>query len=357
MSAARRARFRRGRLLALAGGALFLSGGCAELLGIDGEPSCVGHTCSPDDEDAGGGRDNADDPTGGRQHSSGGSRGPGGTSGTGGKGGDAATSGGSDLGGGGAGCSGCGCEDGTCPSDCTVEQDADCRPLGVTCEAAEQCESGRCSDGVCCDRRCTGLCESCDQEGLEGYCSANDFSADGANCGSCNNVCLYGVCDRSTCAETVLGVATATGQGREYPPHEIRCAPIQLEQRIDMRVLGVHSTLAGVRFKLALFDTNNDDEADLPVELVREVVVSSVQGRSHGDIGVTQLEPGKYFICILADQWYQATDPGDATFRLMAQATRVTPYDEGYSDEFSPPTEIVPKGYVPDLYAVGFPLE
>ncbi|HEY2749022.1 MAG TPA: hypothetical protein VGL86_30585 [Polyangia bacterium] len=42
---------------------------------------------------------------------------------------------------------------------------------GVACMAGTDCISGNCADGFCCDTPCTGVCESCNQGGLEGVCS------------------------------------------------------------------------------------------------------------------------------------------------------------------------------------------
>jgi hypothetical protein len=43
---------------------------------------------------------------------------------------------------------------------------------GLTCSAGTQCTSGFCVDGVCCDTRCDGQCESCKQTGYVGTCKA-----------------------------------------------------------------------------------------------------------------------------------------------------------------------------------------
>lgn len=43
--------------------------------------------------------------------------------------------------------------------------------LGGACQAATDCMSGNCADGVCCDTPCTGVCESCNQTGSPGVCT------------------------------------------------------------------------------------------------------------------------------------------------------------------------------------------
>ncbi|MDP2272812.1 MAG: hypothetical protein Q8N23_27475 [Archangium sp.] len=42
--------------------------------------------------------------------------------------------------------------------------------LGVVCNDALDCESGRCVDGRCCNSECASACDFCDLPGLEGQC-------------------------------------------------------------------------------------------------------------------------------------------------------------------------------------------
>ena len=42
--------------------------------------------------------------------------------------------------------------------------------LGMACTAAADCESGSCSDGVCCNVPCAGACVRCDQAASPGQC-------------------------------------------------------------------------------------------------------------------------------------------------------------------------------------------
>lgn len=42
---------------------------------------------------------------------------------------------------------------------------------GVPCQSNDTCITGFCVDGVCCDTRCDGTCESCSLTGTEGTCS------------------------------------------------------------------------------------------------------------------------------------------------------------------------------------------
>ena len=67
--------------------------------------------------------------------------------------------------------------------------------LGVDCRAAADCESGACVDGVCCDRACAGICESCATAGKIGTCSPVIDEADPDSCGAAGQVCV----DRGRC--------------------------------------------------------------------------------------------------------------------------------------------------------------
>jgi hypothetical protein len=75
------------------------------------------------------------------------------------------------------------CENGACRGSCV--RDADCVPPNVcllgrcglrgegqTCTAGEQCQSGFCVDGVCCENACTGRCQFCASPNARGKCMA-----------------------------------------------------------------------------------------------------------------------------------------------------------------------------------------
>ena len=73
------------------------------------------------------------------------------------------------------------CASGRCLEGCA--SDADClgRPCvsgscgkrlnAARCKRDDECESGFCADGVCCNEACTGSCTSCNQRGSEGSCA------------------------------------------------------------------------------------------------------------------------------------------------------------------------------------------
>lgn len=57
--------------------------------------------------------------------------------------------------------------DGDCiaPSRCGADGRCGKSGKGVTCQSNDQCQSGHCSDKVCCDTACGGICESCNGAG------------------------------------------------------------------------------------------------------------------------------------------------------------------------------------------------
>lgn len=67
---------------------------------------------------------------------------------------------------------------------------------GGACSTDDECGSGFCVEGLCCDMACEGDCQTCRQSGREGYCTP--FS-DGTECDdgdlcSLQQGCLAGVC-------------------------------------------------------------------------------------------------------------------------------------------------------------------
>jgi len=64
------------------------------------------------------------------------------------------------------------CRDpGDCQAPWTACVDGLCRkPLGTACLSDNECDRGFCVDGLCCDARCGGTCERCNDPGAPGNC-------------------------------------------------------------------------------------------------------------------------------------------------------------------------------------------
>jgi MYXO-CTERM domain-containing protein len=58
------------------------------------------------------------------------------------------------------------CSDGACDGNGACAAD-----LGQVCTMGDECLSGSCVDGVCCNNACDGVCEQCDASGDEGTCT------------------------------------------------------------------------------------------------------------------------------------------------------------------------------------------
>jgi MYXO-CTERM domain-containing protein len=120
---------------------------------------------------------------------------------------------------------GCDAEGITCAGPCKA--DSDCMTgqycsasmcvaklgNGSPCGGSNQCTNGHCVDGVCCDGACTGQCQSCDQAGSVGTCTAvpgtpRDGRPACAGSGACGGYC-DGM-DGTTCvlpdANTTCGI-------------------------------------------------------------------------------------------------------------------------------------------------------
>lgn len=102
---------------------------------------------------------------------------------------------------------------------------------GLICTIDAQCASGHCVDGVCCDGKCDGQCESCREQGTVGTCEAIKGAplaprtacggsgpckgqCDGSNRASCSYPDATLVCSAASCASgkvTTASVCNAAG--------------------------------------------------------------------------------------------------------------------------------------------------
>lgn len=127
---------------------------------------------------------------------------------------------------------GCGSVCGTCAAteDC-VEGHCMVQP-GALCNSADECLSGFCVDGVCCDTACAGLCQACNVPGMTGTCGPVQLGMDPANecnpgacngSGACqdatgtactqNGSCVSGFCVDGVCCDTICNGLCAQCNG------------------------------------------------------------------------------------------------------------------------------------------------
>jgi hypothetical protein len=129
---------------------------------------------------------------------------------------------------------------------------------GNVCVGSNECSSGFCIDGVCCDVLCSGLCMACDVGGSVGSCSFIPASTDpDDDCGgsdACNgagacgkgvgagcavaNECASGFCvDTKCCDSACSGLCEACNKGRTDGTEGI-CSPVKPETDPDDECAG-----------------------------------------------------------------------------------------------------------------------
>ncbi|MBK7402806.1 MAG: hypothetical protein IPJ34_42925 [Myxococcales bacterium] len=74
---------------------------------------------------------------------------------------------------------------------------------GLGCAKDDECSSGFCTDGVCCDTRCRGACEVCDRPTAKGTCGPSDAAPKEGH-GTCEPFarCTAGKCIDKCAADT-----------------------------------------------------------------------------------------------------------------------------------------------------------
>lgn len=80
--------------------------------------------------------------------------------------------------------------------------------LGAACSAASECDSGHCTDGVCCGARCQRECEKCN---AAGKCELLDGEQDRGTCDDSRHTCTRGVCLLSNGSECTSSNDCASG--------------------------------------------------------------------------------------------------------------------------------------------------
>jgi N-acetylneuraminic acid mutarotase len=98
-------------------------------------------------------------------------------------------------------CSVATCAAGSICGDATAKNPGTCvRADGQSCATSDECKSGYCVDGVCCESGCTGQCEACDVPGGLGKCTGVSGEPHGvrAKCDAGGtDVCKALACDSS----------------------------------------------------------------------------------------------------------------------------------------------------------------
>jgi hypothetical protein len=148
------------------------------------------------------------------------------------------------------------CVGSACKTNCVEESDCDtaagysclagaCQiSTGGACGPGDVCESGHCTDGVCCDQACTGQCEACSEPGRAGTCvtvsgqprgdreACDDFRdpdcaarCDGDNRSACQFVPANTSCGTSACSDETEQRSSCDGQGRCQADEPRKCAP------------------------------------------------------------------------------------------------------------------------------------
>jgi hypothetical protein len=102
-----------------------------------------------------------------------------------------------------------------------------CRPRrtnGAPCSQSQQCGSGNCVDGVCCDTSCQGRCEACNNPGSEGTCSSAPPGQPRGNRPACGGDPRCG------------GYCRGTERDCFYPGKELRCQDPTCSSTIESAV-------------------------------------------------------------------------------------------------------------------------
>ncbi len=94
-------------------------------------------------------------------------------------------------------------------NDCdgSTDEGAGCYGQGIACVDGVDCLSGSCTNGVCCDSACPGVCRGCDVPLSEGVCTYNPSGTDPDNdCGgfTCDGAgsCMTNCATHNDCAPT-----------------------------------------------------------------------------------------------------------------------------------------------------------
>jgi hypothetical protein len=138
--------------------------------------------------------------------------------------------------------------DGSSSNDHPVDQATSQMPIGGTCALDEDCLSGHCAEGVCCNSACADACYTCAASGSVGTCVAAEVGSnprgackdDGAascgytgqcdGAGACQKYSLGTICQQPGCTSAMLMTAgRCDGTGTCTGAASTTCAPFQCD--------------------------------------------------------------------------------------------------------------------------------
>lgn len=109
--------------------------------------------------------------------------------------------------------------------------------LGTACKSNSACESGFCRDGVCCDTRCDGSCEACNEKGA---CTAvtsgsprAGHTCDGYACTAAPPPTVGGVCRESCTEDTHCAAGFFCSKGKCEPDNGAKCTTDHSRTKTD----------------------------------------------------------------------------------------------------------------------------
>ena len=210
---------------------------------------------------------------------------------------------------------GCVGGDGFCPTGCTHPTDGDCpKEPGEACATASECRLGFCVSTVCCDRACTGACESCNRSTSLGTCALPDYTTDPAHCGNCSTVCKYNVCQGGVCVFTKDGLSTAGASSANRFTGNEYCTRLHIATAGHLAALGANigtNTTAGILFRLALYSSSSN----APLTLVAQTseLASVSQSAVEGLVTSTSVAAADYWLCLATSATLRVTTESSLT--------------------------------------------